>query len=55
MGIHYTTATRYLRKLTEMKFVVNNKVGKYQLYVNKNLINLLNGEDRDEEDETPRK
>jgi Fic family protein len=44
MGIHYTTATRYLKKLAEMGFLDNKKVGKYQLYVNKKLILMLNGE-----------
>jgi Fic family protein len=50
MGIHYTTATRYLKKLTDMGFLDNKKVGKYQLYVNKKLLLMLNGEH--EEDTT---
>jgi len=50
MGMHYTTATRHLKKLTEMNFLVNRRVGKYQLYINQTLINMLNGEH--EEDTT---
>lgn len=50
LSIHYTTATRYLKKLAKMDFLVNKKVGKYQLYIHKKLINLLN--DEHEEDDS---
>ena len=42
LNIHYTTATRYLKKLEEEGFVENKQSGKYQLYSNKSLIDLLN-------------
>jgi Fic family protein len=41
MNIHYTTATRYLKKLTEKKFLEHRRTGKYQLYINKRLMNVL--------------
>ena len=43
MGIHYTTATRYLKQLTEKKFLEHQQLGKYQLYINKKLIAILKG------------
>jgi Fic family protein len=42
LNIHYTTATRYLKKLEEEGFLENKQSGKYQLYSNKALIELLN-------------
>ena len=42
MDIHYTTATRYLKELHRNKFLEHKKVGKYQLYMNLELIKLLN-------------
>lgn len=42
LDIHYTTATRYLKKLEDEGFVENKQAGKYQLYSNKPLIELLN-------------
>ncbi|TAH42328.1 MAG: Fic family protein [Bacteroidetes bacterium] len=41
MGIHYTTATRHLKQLTENKFLHHQSLGKYQLYINKKLLNIL--------------
>ena len=41
LDIHYTTATRYLRKLSEEGFLTNRQSGKYQLYANPELISLL--------------
>jgi len=42
LDIHYTTATRYLKKLDSEGFLENRQSGKYQLYSNKPLIQLLN-------------
>lgn len=44
MGVHYTTATRWLVELTEGGFLAHKKLGKYQLYINKKLIVLLAGD-----------
>ncbi len=41
LEIHYTTATRYLKKLESEGFLVNHQAGKYQLYANKALVELL--------------
>ena len=41
LNIHYTTATRYLKKLESDGFLENKQSGKYQLYLNKSLIQLL--------------
>ena len=41
LDIHYTTATRYLKQLTENKFLQHQRLGKYQLYVNKKLLMIL--------------
>ena len=41
MGIHYTTASRHLKQLTENKFLHHQPLGKYQLYINKKLLNIL--------------
>lgn len=41
MDIHYTTATRHLKQLTENKFLHHQSLGKYQLYINKKLLNIL--------------
>lgn len=43
MNVHYTTATRWLTELTAGGFLINQKLGKYQLYINKELIALLSG------------
>ena len=48
MNIHYTTATRYLKKLEEEGFMANRQSGKYQLYTNHQLVQLLS-----EYDSTP--
>lgn len=44
LNVHYTTATRYLVELTKNGILVNRKFGKYQLYINKHLITVLNPE-----------
>lgn len=41
MDIHYTTATRYLKQLSEKDFLEHQPFGKYQLYINKKLLNVL--------------
>lgn len=41
LNIHYTTATRYLKKLEQNKFLENKSSGKYQLYTNKQVIQLI--------------
>lgn len=43
LNIHYTTATRYLKQLNERKYLEHKQVGKYQLYINKKLMNILRG------------
>jgi len=43
LNIHYTTATRYLKQLEKEGFLRNQQVGKYQLYINKPLVVLLQG------------
>ncbi|CAN5525816.1 Fic family protein [soil metagenome] len=41
MDIHYSTATRYLKQLSEKKFLEHQQYGKYQLYINKKLLQVL--------------
>ncbi len=41
LGIHYTTATRHLKQLEQNGFLVNQQMGKYQLYINQSLVELL--------------
>jgi len=41
LKIHYTTATRYLKKLEQEGFLENRQSGKYQLYSYKTLVQLL--------------
>lgn len=41
LGIHYTTATRHLKELTKGGLLTYQKIGRYQLYINKNLIYLF--------------
>ena len=43
LNIHYTTATRYLKKLEQEGFLENRQSGKYQLYSFKSLVHLLHG------------
>lgn len=43
LNVHYTTATRYLKQLEKEGFLQNQQVGKYQLYLNKPLLRLLEG------------
>ena len=44
LDIHYTTASRYLKNLVEKKFLRHEQFGKYQLYINKGLVDILNME-----------
>ncbi len=41
MSIHYTTASRHLKQLTDNKFLHHQPFGKYQLYINKKLLSIL--------------
>lgn len=41
LNIHYTTASRYLTTLAKGKILVEAQVGKYHLFVNKKLLELL--------------
>ncbi len=41
LNIHYTTASRYLATLAKGKILVEAEVGKYHLFVNKRLLELL--------------
>ncbi len=44
MNIHYTTASRYLRQLAKGRLLKDAKIGKYHLFVNEQLLNLLKEE-----------
>jgi len=44
LGMHYTTTSRYLAKLAEMDILHEAMVGKYHLYANHQLIEILNKE-----------
>ncbi len=41
LGVHYTTASRYLQALTSLEILSQKKVGTYQMYTNTQLINTL--------------
>lgn len=41
LGIHYTTATRHLKVLVKAGFLNYQKVGRHQLYINKQLLCLF--------------
>jgi len=41
LGVHYTTASRYLKALKEKEFLENVEVGKYQMYLNSSLMDIL--------------
>lgn len=41
LGIHYTTASKYLKELEKIGLLKNAKVGKHQFYMNHELINIL--------------
>ena len=41
LGIHYTTASRYLKQLETLGTLVNQKIGKNQFYTNIELIKIL--------------
>jgi len=43
LDIHYTTASRYLKSLTEAGILEHVEYGKYQLYVHRDLIDLISG------------
>lgn len=42
LAIHYTTASRHLKLLVKLGFLDYKKVGRNQLYINSELINLFN-------------
>ncbi|WP_167882362.1 Fic family protein [Leptospira sarikeiensis] len=42
--VHYTTATRYLTDLKEANYLVDMNYGKYHLFINKALLDLLQEE-----------
>ena len=41
LGIHYSTATKYLNQLVELGLLEVSELGKYRLYTNKQLVELL--------------
>jgi Fic family protein len=41
LGIHYTTATRHLKALTDAGFLTDAEVGKYHLYANHELLKIV--------------
>ena len=41
LGVHYTTATRHLKQLQQKGFLHNRPHGKYQLYINHALLEML--------------
>lgn len=43
LGVHYTTASRYLKNLEEAGILEHVEYGKYQLYVHRELIEVING------------
>lgn len=43
LGVHYTTATRYLKSLEGAGILEHMEIGKYQLYVHRELIEVING------------
>lgn len=43
LGVNYRTASRYLAELVSGKFLKESKVGKYHLFINKPLLDLLKG------------
>ena len=42
LGVHYTTASRYLKSLEEAGILEHVEYGKYQLYVHRELIEVIN-------------
>jgi Fic family protein len=43
LGIHYTTASRYLYRLSKADILTERKIGKYHLFTNKELLKIING------------
>jgi Fic family protein len=41
LGIHYTTASKYLRLMKEAGLLKDAKVGKYHMYINQDLVSIL--------------
>lgn len=41
LGIHYTTASRYLHELSEAGIMTGRKYGKYHLFANKELLSII--------------
>jgi Fic family protein len=47
IGVHYTTASRYLKALKKEGFLKDITVGKYHMYMNDELINILYNKDKE--------
>jgi len=45
LDVHYTTASRYLKSLEEAGILEHMEYGKYQLYVHRELIEMISGKD----------
>lgn len=43
LGVHYTTATRRLKRMKEIGIMTDKKIGKYHFYMNRKLIELIYG------------
>lgn len=43
LGVHYTTASRYLRRMKKIGIMTDKKIGKYHFYLNRKLIELIHG------------
>jgi Fic family protein len=43
LGVHYTTASRYLRRMKTIGIMTDKKIGKYHFYLNRKLIELIHG------------
>ena len=43
LDIHYTTASRYLYRLSKAGILTEKKFGKYHLFTNKELVKIING------------
>ncbi len=43
LGIHYTTASRYLYELAKAGILTERKYGKYHLFANKELVKIIHG------------
>lgn len=43
LGIHYTTASRYLSELSKAGILAEKKYGKYHMFANKELVKIIHG------------